>query len=101
MTTPDSDRGLIGKQSAGKAAAALVKPDMIIGLGSGTTAAWFIASLAERCRQGLKIKAVATSTKSQEQALKEKIPLIDINQLTTLDLTVDGADEDRCPKSDD
>ena len=85
------------KDNAGKAAAELVKTGMKVGLGTGSTAAYFITHLIERCQQGLKIQAVATSQQSWDQAAAGGIPMLDINldinKVTTLDLTVDGADE--------
>lgn len=83
----------IAKEKAGRFAADFVQEDMLVGLGTGSTAAYFIARLSERCRQGLKIHAVATSTRSMQQALACGIPMVDIGAITTLDLTVDGADE--------
>lgn len=82
-----------GKEAAGKAAAELIQDGMRVGLGTGSTAACFIDSLIERCRQGLKIRAVATSTHSERQAREGGIPFCDINKITSLDITVDGADE--------
>lgn len=82
-----------GKKAAGVAAAELVQDGMLVGLGTGSTAAFFIRHLIERCRQGLKIEAVATSTASYELAKKGGIPLIDINQITSIDFAADGADE--------
>lgn len=87
------DPQTIAKSAAGKAAADLIHSDMIVGLGTGSTAAFFIESLAQRCREGLKIKAVASSKKSYEQALMLQIPLVDINTLSQIDIDVDGADE--------
>jgi ribose 5-phosphate isomerase A len=81
------------KNNVGKAAAELVKDGMRLGLGTGSTAAYFITHLIERCQQGLKIQAVATSQQSWDQASAGGIPMIDINKVTSLDLTVDGADE--------
>lgn len=83
----------ISKNSAGKAAAELVKDGMLLGLGTGSTAAYFITHLIERCRQGLKIQAVATSQKTWDQASAGGIPMVNVNAVTALDLTVDGADE--------
>ena len=81
------------KKAVGLAAAELIEEGMYIGLGTGTTAAYFIEALAERCRAGLKIYAVASSHDSQRQAYKAGIPLIDPQTITQLDITVDGADE--------
>jgi len=83
----------IAKKAAGTAAAALIERDMLVGIGTGSTVYWFIQALGERCRKGLKIKAVATSEKSLAQALQEGIEMIEINTVSYLDLVVDGADE--------
>ncbi len=78
------------KDKIGAYAAELIKPGMTVGLGTGSTAACFIEHLGKR---GLKIQAVASSEASLKLAKKVGIPLIDINSITHLDLTVDGADE--------
>ncbi len=81
------------KKAVGYRAAELVEDGMLIGLGTGTTAFFFIERLIQRCRDGLNIQAVASSHVSLEQARHGKIPLIDIEKATCLDLTVDGADQ--------
>lgn len=81
------------KKSAGYAAATFVKDGMIVGLGTGSTAVFFIEKLIERCREGLKVLAVATSARSESMARKGGISIIDINTISSIDLTVDGADE--------
>jgi ribose 5-phosphate isomerase A len=89
----------IAKKSAGFAAADFVQERMVVGLGTGSTAHFFIEKLIERCHQGLKILAVATSYRSENLARQGGIPIIDINILSSIDLTVDGADEidkDKC-----
>jgi len=92
MTTPEEKNR--AKQAAAKTAVALVEEDMLIGLGTGTTAAYFIEALIERCRStNMKIAAVATSEHSAKQAQAGGIPLYPIDKLTALDLTFDGADE--------
>lgn len=83
----------IAKKAAGYAAATLVKPGMIVGLGTGSTAFYFIERLIERCREGLNITGIATSERSLQQALKGNIPMIDADSVTEIDLTIDGADE--------
>lgn len=82
-----------GKEAAGAFAATLVKDGMMVGLGTGSTAHYFIEHLAQRCRGGLKIKAAATSQASSKLAQEKGIPLLNMDQMTALDLTVDGADE--------
>lgn len=82
-----------GKIAAAAAAINYVKDGMKIGLGTGSTASHFIMRLAEQVRRGLRVEAVATSRGSHDLAKELKIPLIDINSCTELDLGVDGADE--------
>jgi len=83
----------IAKEAAAIAALELILDDMTVGLGTGSTAAYFIKHLAEKCRQGLRIQAVATSQASENLARENKIPLVDINTLSSIDVAVDGADE--------
>lgn len=81
------------KERLGEKAASLIKDGMVVALGSGTTAAFFIENLAKKCRIGLNIKAVASSQDSLALAKKNKISLIDDSKLTHIDIMVDGADE--------
>ena len=82
----------LAKEALGKAAADLVQENMIVGLGTGSTAACFIDSLITRCQQGLSVQAVATSLASQKQAEAGGIKVLDIDEVDRIDLTVDGAD---------
>lgn len=82
------------KKAAAYAAAEMIQNEMLVGIGTGSTTEHFITKLGWRCQQeNLKISAVATSEKSRQMALQNKIPMVDINTLTYLDVTVDGADE--------
>ena len=83
------------KQIVADAAIKEVKSEMILGLGSGSTAALMIKSLAEEIRLGRlkKIKGVATSFQSEVLALELGIPLIDLASVSEIDLAIDGADE--------
>ncbi|MDX1933380.1 MAG: ribose-5-phosphate isomerase RpiA [Capsulimonadales bacterium] len=84
----------VAKRAAARAAAALVQDGMLLGIGSGSTANHFQAALAERIReQGLHLRGVAPSRRSEENALSLGIPLIAPTRETVLDLAVDGADE--------
>ena len=83
----------IAKKAAGQVAAELIQNGMIVGLGTGSTARFFIESLGKRCREGLKISAIATSKQSTHLANELGIPLIDPDNITSVDITVDGADE--------
>jgi ribose 5-phosphate isomerase A len=81
------------KKAVGYKAAEFVENGMLLGLGTGSTVFFFIEKLIQKCREGLKIQAVASSDKTLRQASEGKIPLLDIDKVTLLDLTVDGADE--------
>jgi len=80
------------KRAASERALDLVRPGMVIGLGTGTTARYFIDGLAGLVRDGLRVRGVVTSIASRRQAEAGGIPLID-EPVDLLDLTVDGADE--------
>src|SRR3990167_5134674 len=79
------------KKRAAEKAALLVEDGMTVGLGTGSTAAYFIEAVRKRHEQGLKIKVVASSKLSEE--LARNLPLLDIANLKSIDLYVDGADE--------
>jgi len=83
------------KQIVADAAIKEVKSDMILGLGSGSTAALMIKSLAQEIRSGKlqNIRGVATSFQSEVLALELEIPLIDWASVSQIDLAIDGADE--------
>ena len=83
------------KQIVANAAIKEVKSDMILGLGSGSTAALMIQSLADEIRSGelQNIRGVATSFQSEVLALELDIPLIDLASVSQIDLAIDGADE--------
>ena len=83
------------KQIVADAAIREVKSDMILGLGSGSTAALMIKSLADEIRSGRlhNIRGVATSFQSEVLALELEIPLIDLASVSQIDLAIDGADE--------
>ena len=81
------------KQRAAAAALRWVREGMVLGLGSGSTAAHFIAQLGERVRAGLRVQATATSRASEELARHAGISLLEPRRGLRFDLTVDGADE--------
>ncbi|MBS0603959.1 MAG: ribose-5-phosphate isomerase RpiA [Verrucomicrobia bacterium] len=81
------------KKAVGYKAAEFVEQGMLVGIGTGTTAFYFIQRLIQKCSEGLKIQAVASSEQSYRLAKEGKIPMLDLEQVTFLDLTVDGADE--------
>lgn len=81
------------KKIAGVRAADYIKNGMTVGLGTGSTAFYMIERVGELVRQGLKIKAIATSYETAKLADKFNIPLIDLNEVHTIDLVIDGVDE--------
>jgi ribose 5-phosphate isomerase A len=82
------------KQAAAEAAAKLVENGMVVGLGSGSTAAYFVIALGRRvAEEGLRIVGIATSEKTASQARSLRIPLSSFAEHTRIDLTIDGADE--------
>jgi ribose 5-phosphate isomerase A len=81
------------KRAAAAAALAFVRPGMRLGLGTGTTARYFVELLADRVRAGLDVTAVPTSEATRKQAESLGIALTTLDEILELDLTVDGADE--------
>jgi ribose 5-phosphate isomerase A len=82
------------KYVAARRATALVQDGMRIGLGTGSTAAWFVRVLGDRIRdENLRVKCVPTSTRTRELAAKVGIATISLDEARWLDLTIDGADE--------
>ncbi len=81
------------KLQAAEAALAHVKPGMKVGLGTGSTAAHFVDLLGAKVKAGLDVTCVATSEATAAQARALGIPLTTLDDITELDLTVDGADE--------
>ena len=66
---------------------------MVLGLGSGSTAALMVEMLGARVRAGLDIRGVPTSRATADLARRSGIPLTDLAAVSRLDLTIDGADE--------
>jgi ribose 5-phosphate isomerase A len=83
------------KQRAGEAALAHVKDGMIVGLGTGSTAKYFIEAVATAVRAAKlrDIRAVPTSVNSEKLARQAGLPVLTFAQTAKIDLTVDGADE--------
>ncbi len=81
------------KQLAGEYAANFVKYGMKVGLGTGSTVYWTIQKLGERVKEGLAFQAVPTSKETEVLAKQLNISLISLNDVQSLDLTIDGADE--------
>lgn len=81
------------KENAAAAAIEFVEDGMTIGLGTGSTAKFFVEMLAEEIADGLVIKGVPTSEETRRLAESLGVPLLPIEQVDRIHLTVDGADE--------
>jgi ribose 5-phosphate isomerase A len=82
----------VQKQAAAERALELIRPGTIIGLGTGSTARYFIDALARRVKEGLRVQAVVTSDETRARAEAGGITVTERID-GQLDLAVDGADE--------
>jgi len=78
---------------AARASMQFVEYGQVVGLGSGSTAAYVVQLLGERVRGGLKIRGIPTSVQTQQLAEELRIPLLALNDVQEIDVTIDGADE--------
>jgi ribose 5-phosphate isomerase A len=81
------------KEAAARASLRFVKDGHVVGLGTGSTAAYFIKLLGKEVKKGLRVRGIPTSIRSRELALSLGIPLITLDDCQEIDVTVDGADE--------
>ncbi|EAF3625635.1 ribose-5-phosphate isomerase RpiA [Listeria monocytogenes] len=81
------------KKLAGEKACEWIEDGMVVGLGTGSTAYYTIEKLGQMVNNGLHITGVATSDETTKQAEKLGIPLKSLNDVTEIDVTIDGADE--------
>ncbi len=82
------------KQLAAERAVTYVQDGMVVGLGTGSTAAYAIKKIGERvAKENLQIRAIATSQRSEEMARELNIPIVSFDEIDKIDLTIDGADE--------
>jgi len=81
------------KEAAARASLRYVEDGQVVGLGTGSTAAYFIRLLAEKVKDGLRIRGIPTSDRSRELALSLGIPLTTLDECQEIAVTVDGADE--------
>jgi ribose 5-phosphate isomerase A len=89
MTPSDTDRQ---KRAAAEAAVAEAADGMLIGLGTGSTVAFAIAALARRRGEGLAVRAVATSLRTERIARDAGIEVLDFAAVARVDLAIDGVD---------
>lgn len=88
MASPDEP-----KRRAAEAALKYVKPGMVLGLGTGSTARHFLEGVARLAHEGVDLRGVPTSFATAEAAKQLGIPLTSLEEHPRLDLCVDGADE--------
>ncbi len=81
------------KKAAAERAVEFVQSDMVVGLGTGSTAYFAIEALGNRIKEGLEIVGVATSSSTEQLAKKFGVPLVPLDEVKLIDVTIDGADE--------
>src|SRR5436309_5313663 len=81
------------KEAAARASLKFVQEGQVVGLGTGSTAAFFIKLLGEQVKNGLNIRGIPTSVRSLELARSLGIPLTTLDECQEIAVTVDGADE--------
>lgn len=81
------------KEAAARASLRFVRDGDIVGLGSGSTAAYAVRFLGERVRAGLKIRGIPTSSQTRQLATSLGVPLTTFDEVQEIDVTIDGADE--------
>lgn len=81
------------KQLVGEKAAEYIKDGMVIGLGTGSTVFYTIQRISQLIEEGLSIRGVPTSIETELLAKKLHIPLVDLTDITHIDLAIDGADQ--------
>lgn len=90
MSTPLTDP----KAVAGRAAVQFVESGMTLGLGTGSTVHFVLLALAERvAKEGLRVRGVPTSVDTERKARELGIPLATLDEVPSIDVTIDGADE--------
>ncbi|WP_247730544.1 ribose-5-phosphate isomerase RpiA [Halovivax limisalsi] len=81
------------KRRAGEAAAAAVEDGMVVGLGTGSTAAAAIEAIGRAVAEGLDVRGIPTSAESATLARDHAIPLTTLAAVDGVDLAIDGADQ--------
>jgi ribose 5-phosphate isomerase A len=81
------------KEAAARASLRFIHDGQVVGLGSGSTATFFIKLLGDEVRKGLRIRGIPTSVQSQALAETLGIPLTTLDECQEIAVTVDGADE--------
>jgi ribose 5-phosphate isomerase A len=81
------------KEAAARASLRFVHEGNIVGLGTGSTAAYAVRFLGERVQAGLRIRGIPTSVHTKDLAMSLGIPLTTLDEFQQIDVTIDGADE--------
>jgi ribose 5-phosphate isomerase A len=81
------------KEAAARASLRFVEDGNIVGLGTGSTAAFAVRMLGERVRAGMKIRGIPTSVQTKDLAASVGIPLTTLDEFQQIDVTIDGTDE--------
>jgi len=81
------------KEAAARASLRFVKDGNIVGLGTGSTAAFAVRMLGDLVKTGLKIRGIPTSVHTRDLAASVGIPLTTLDEFQQIDVTIDGADE--------
>jgi len=89
----DLKKNDLEKEAAARASLRFVRDGNIVGLGTGSTAAYAVRFLGERVQAGLKIRGIPTSVQTKELATSLGIPLTTLDEFQQIDVTIDGADE--------
>lgn len=83
----------IEKLNAGEKAVEFIKDGMLLGLGTGSTVFYTIRKVGELIKEGMKLKAVSTSSATSRLAASLGIEILPFKDINKTDLTIDGADE--------
>jgi ribose 5-phosphate isomerase A len=89
----DLEKSDLEKQAAARASLRFVRDGNIVGLGTGSTAAYVVRFLGEQVRAGLKIRGIPTSVHTKDLAASVGIPLTTLDEFQQIDVDIDGADE--------
>lgn len=89
----DEQNKELQKRAAGEKAAEYIQDGMVIGLGSGSTVYWMLKKLGEMIVQGMKVKGIPSSLRTEGWAKEFGIPITDFSEVQLLDLAIDGANE--------
>lgn len=83
----------VEKLNAGERAIDFIEDGMLLGLGTGSTVFYTIKKIGELIKEGMKLKAVSTSSATSQLASTLGIKILSFNEIKKIDLTIDGADE--------